>query len=531
MIKYYITTIIALISASTIIHAQSTQTVKTYYDPYTQVHLKEVYEINSATTANNGYYKQFDEKGIIYQEGYYKNGLKNGTFKYYQCAPGVISRIINYKNDVKDGVDEDYFCITDENGKQISKKRLTVTYSNGKWIKETLYYKNGNIEHLLQMNGISNIYYENGQKKEEFTSINDVYNGLYTTWYENGKIKITGNYSNGNGKYSSGKKIGKWLEYYENGNLKSEKILGYNNDIENSDLSFGKYYSENGKLIYEKDSLGGNRYIVITYDTAISKIISEINYLFVKKTTGTYDYNYYKNGKETEYYLNGNKKSETNYLEGYKIGDYREWYESANIKCEGQYFNNYFGGKWIYYYANGNKEIEMMYSNGMKQGQQVNYYTNGNVKSEGNNIKDLKDSIWNYYKEDGTLDYMEEYKRGILKSKKTKAELDNEKAEKEFFDNSKIYNAKVQEVATAYEVSDNKAGKKKNLFNAFLILFQDRTAKIASSKDNFQKVELTNELIKILDRMIVLSNSDTKEIEKVIKKESDTEKIKTILGL
>jgi len=210
-----------LIIISTSLYGQ--KTIKTYYDIYTQNHLEEEYTVNE-TSAKNGSYKKFDQNGIILIEGSYLNGKKNGVFKYYQCAPGILLKTITYKNDVKNGLEESYNCIQDENGNNISKKNLSITYSNGNWVKEISYFKNGNIEHSLQSNGICTEYYESGKKKEEYTVTNEVFNGNYTAWFENGNIKIQGMYTNENGKLPNGKKSGKWVENNEDGTLKNETV-------------------------------------------------------------------------------------------------------------------------------------------------------------------------------------------------------------------------------------------------------------------------------------------------------------------
>ena len=514
-----------LSTTMSVLFAQNLQTVKTYYDPWTKVHLKEVYVIDANTTAMNGSYKMYDENGIIYKEGNYKNSLKNGVFKYYFCAPGVLSRITTYKMDINDGLDEEYFCITDENGKNISKKQVSTIYSNGKFVKETEYYKNGSVKHSTQANGLCTQYYENGKKKEECNAINDVYIGLFTSWHENGNIKIQGNYVKGIGKkYNTIKEVGKWVEYFENGKLKSEIVRDSSENIISSQEN--EYYESaniKSSLYSTKDSTINITY----YDNNLSKK-SSIRVLL--KATGK--------GNEIGYYENGNKKSETTIINGKKNGEFIEWFENGQIKTKGTYNDNKEIGVWITYFESGNKESQLKFETSSrppyesyKNGEAITYYSNGKIKEQGEYKINKKSGTWYYYKEDGILDYAEEYENGSVKSKKTKAELDNENALKEYNSSSKICFSKFQEVNKAYEVSESKPGKKKNLYNAFLILYQDRNSKILNSKDNFLKVELTNELIKLLDKMSTLSATDTKELEKSLKKEVNPDNIKTILGL
>jgi antitoxin component YwqK of YwqJK toxin-antitoxin module len=508
-----------LSAATTVLFAQNLQTVKTYYDPWTKIHLDEVYTINASTTAMHGSYKKYDENGIIYKEGYYKNSLKNGTFKqYFDCGAGVLTRITNYKDDVLDGLDESYYCLTDINGKSITKKKVSTVYVADKFIKETSYYKNGNIEHSLQINGLCSEFYENGQKKKEYTVTNEVYNGLFTSWFENGKINIQGNYSNGNGKYSKGMKIGKWLEYFIDGKLKSETINRYNDNGINSDLSYGKEYFENGNLKYQKDSIGNNRYKEIWYDNITSKTIKEKNYLYNQVSSTSYYY--YADGKEILNYPSGNKKSEINYSANKKNGEYFEWFENGQINTNGKFINDNEIGTW------------------------VTYYETGKIKSQGDYKDNSMYGIWNYFNEDGTIEFVEEYKNGSLESKKSKVDIEKENSQKESLTNLKLIESKLKEINTLYIVSSHTdyskpglgevvytAKNKQKLFGAFLIIQRDINSKISNCENFSQKAKFTGELVKLLEKMIVYANSDTKEIEKLVKKETDPQKIKTIMGL
>lgn len=62
------------------------------------------------------------------------------------------------------------------------------------------YYKNGNIESdctVVNGNGKIILYYENGNKKDEYELENGVYNGIAINYFENGLIHTKGNFING----------------------------------------------------------------------------------------------------------------------------------------------------------------------------------------------------------------------------------------------------------------------------------------------------------------------------------------------
>ena len=47
------------------------------------------------------------------------------------------------------------------------------------------------------LEGIGTAWYPNGQMKEKVTFSNNEENGAFEEWYENGKLKATGNYLDG----------------------------------------------------------------------------------------------------------------------------------------------------------------------------------------------------------------------------------------------------------------------------------------------------------------------------------------------
>jgi antitoxin component YwqK of YwqJK toxin-antitoxin module len=88
-------------------------------------------------------------------------------------------------------------------------------------------------------------------------------------------------------------------------------------------------------------------------------------------------------GMFIDFYENGKKKSEVNYLVGNKCGLQTEWDDQGNIYHTCNYSKN--GekhGKEIYYYANGKIKNEGVYENGNKFGKFIWYDELGNIKEE-----------------------------------------------------------------------------------------------------------------------------------------------------
>ena len=151
-----------------------------------------------------------------------------------------------------------------------------------------------------------------------------------------------------------------------------------------------------------------------------------------------------KDGLHTEFYENGNKKSEGHYKNGKKDGNWTHLLSDGSLVCIERFKNGVkksedisengrFYGKSIKWYENGVKkgEGEFIGEKIKKIGKWTWWYDNGNKKSEGDyDIKEeegsVKDGLWNYYNEDGskkeTIEYHngQEYICSSCKNKKSK---------------------------------------------------------------------------------------------------------------
>lgn len=93
---------------------------------------------------------------------------------------------------------------------------------------EKCFYENGQIKlHGQWVNGVNvgdmNLWYSSGQKSFESRYLeNGKPHGLWKGWYENGQIQYEQNYSNGI-------KTGKWINYKKDGGV--ESIFIYENGI------------------------------------------------------------------------------------------------------------------------------------------------------------------------------------------------------------------------------------------------------------------------------------------------------------
>jgi len=166
---------------------------------------------------NNLYYLPNNEKpysgenicvylsnGQYYSQGKIKNGLAEDTWSFWH-ENGQISKEENWKDGQITSIK--YF----KDDQEIGGSTIFTYYENGQKKEEFSWRKGGNLE------GKTTYWYENGQKKLEGNYKDDKADGNWTWWYENGQIYIEGNYKNG-------KQDGKWTEWDENGQIAAEAI-------------------------------------------------------------------------------------------------------------------------------------------------------------------------------------------------------------------------------------------------------------------------------------------------------------------
>jgi len=102
-----------------------------------------------------------------------------------------------------------------------------------------------------------------------------------------------------------------------------------------------------------------------------------------------------ENGKWTEWYENGQKKEEAEYLNGKQNGKWTGWYENGQIGYEGEYLNGKINGKWTFWYEDGWIESEGEFLNGKRNNKWTYWY-----KEYLNRIKYV---FWNFWYHNGQI--------------------------------------------------------------------------------------------------------------------------------
>jgi|GEM_PF-1736423 antitoxin component YwqK of YwqJK toxin-antitoxin module len=234
----------------------------------------------------DGYYKAYDQQGLILEEGvvknhqadnpwitYYENGRKE-----FECKDGVDSvwTSINYYENGR--VKDSGFEINNQRKFFICKGwypsgqlRIQMGWKgkNADGLKTLYYEMPGQLESTIKeqanfkngiQNGIAVKYYKSGQIEISTNFVNGKANGNKKEWYENGRLKASATFENDI-------QTGLELQYYDNSQIKdsvtkkNDEFIGtekkwYKNGqlellaiYENGNIISQKKYDESGNII------------------------------------------------------------------------------------------------------------------------------------------------------------------------------------------------------------------------------------------------------------------------------------------
>lgn len=324
----------------------------------------------------NGTYKEYYENGNLekIQKYYDKGGRTNYIRKYDENGKVVITKDLNEKGD---GV---YEVIRDDES-----IRIREVYKNHNRISETDFYESG-IRKKQDIHGYENpkdnswlqkeydkagklrierlLYPAKESYKKVFgDSIQELYH--YAGTYYSGYFES--HYYNGNiaeqGSYRANFKDGLWKTFYKDGKLKF----------------IGKFVSKNPQL---KDSTHTYYYP----DGQIEKIE---HYQIVESKNVRGVFSNQNAGSWKTYYKNGNLKEQTDYPE---ISNERNdlprkhfvYFENGKLKQEESILQSgRLSGVCKTYFENGILASEINYYGGKKDGKATEYFENGKIKFSG----------------------------------------------------------------------------------------------------------------------------------------------------
>jgi antitoxin component YwqK of YwqJK toxin-antitoxin module len=354
----------------------------------------------------DGYWKTFNEQGIMISEGNRKDYELDSTWKFYDDT-GKLKMEINYLAGKKNG--------------------FRKTYRDDEILEEYI------VDDVKQ--GETNWYYPDGTLKKKVIFIDGLEEGMAMEYAEDGRTITLIKYKSGfiverqkiNRYDNNNRKHGLWKYFHDNGVVRLEGM--YKRGLENG---YFKEYDYTGNLItttkyvdgvkkedarelakldVRKDYYAdGQVKIVATYNKegvpeGIRREYApdgtiESSYIFRNGTLigeGVVTEKGERDGIWKEYYDDGKLRAEGKYNKDVKTGSWKYYHFNGQLEQEGDYNGEGLPeGEWRWYYASGDLLREEFYYLGRLDGAMIEYDKDGMVLTQGEYIEGLEDGKWIY---------------------------------------------------------------------------------------------------------------------------------------
>lgn len=296
-----------------------------------------------------GRWKYFYDNGLVKLEGIYRDDKRNGYFKEYD-EKGMLTDIAKYVNDERQ----------EEAPELVKLDVKTDYYPNGR-VKTVASYKGDVLE------GIRRDYDTTGRVISSFTYdegvvvaegiIDDagIKDGPWKEFYADGQLRAEG-------LYVAGNRIGKWRFYHPDGSLEQEG--NYNNQGNAEGL--WKWYFANGNVLREEAYRNGKSDGMYTEYDETGKVIVQGEYIDGLEE-GLWKYEY------------GDIKEEGQYRSGMRNGEWKTYYDNGELSFVGSFIDDNPNGRQVWYWPNGKKRDEGEYIMGIKTGDWIQYDEEGTV--------------------------------------------------------------------------------------------------------------------------------------------------------
>jgi uncharacterized protein len=285
-----------------------------------------------------GDWKEFYPNGRIKTERTFVNDLLHGYYKEYDNR-GILVLTMLYENGaivkskVEEGADIEIINKYDQDGKLIYSGPFRSKIPVG---THREYGKDGKVTNAFIYND-NGILLSEGIVDEAGNS-----NGKWKDLYPDGKVLAEGQYSNN-------RRSGQWKFY--NLQSKVEQTGSYNNGRPDG---LWKWYYENGALLREEEYFQGQRDGICTEYSAEGEIIAQGQYSDGERN-GVWKF---KSGGITE---------EGKYITGLKDGIWKSYYPNGKLKFKGNFVQDNPDGLQSNYYEDGKIKEEQYYQMGIRE--------------------------------------------------------------------------------------------------------------------------------------------------------------------
>jgi len=84
-------------------------------------------------------------------------------------------------------------------------------------------------------------------------------------------------------------------------------------------------------------------------------------------------------------------------------GEHVETYSNGQVKISGMLISDKRAGIWRSFFDNGNKQSQTEYINGLRSGQSIVWFKNGNIRYQGHYEADKKIGNWVFFQKNGQV--------------------------------------------------------------------------------------------------------------------------------
>jgi antitoxin component YwqK of YwqJK toxin-antitoxin module len=123
-------------------------------------------------------------------------------------------------------------------------------------------------------------------------------------------------------------------------------------------------------------------------------------------------------------------------------GTWTEWYPNGNKKFEWNYLDGKRNGTWIYSFENGKIGLDENYREGKKEGVWKKYYQSGQIKEQYTFSNNIKDGIVELWREDGSKRGTDNYSKGKKNGLSIRWYGDGDKMNEYVYDDGKKISSK-----------------------------------------------------------------------------------------
>ncbi|MFT4553454.1 MAG: antitoxin component YwqK of YwqJK toxin-antitoxin module [Chlamydiales bacterium] len=345
-------------------------------------------------------YTDSDEDAILKAEGDFVLGNKNGIWQTWH-ANGLMESKNYFENGVRDGVQEVWYeyLIRDE-----PVLKLRGEYKKGKKHGQGLaYFADSKLEILQtydmdQLEGPYEEYYSTGILKSIGSFSNGVLEGDFKVYHPNKKLKEE-HY------YTGGHKDGSYATYHEKGKLESKGR--YRRDIP---VGLWQWFDEDGKTILASSNFEDGRGTMYEFYPNGQKKV-EVEYV-----------DGMKHGREIRWYREGVIRSETLYHRGLINGSRKEFHESGQRLTESTWIYGRRNGTFLSWYGNQKQQMSLYFVDDVPHGQMTEWYENGKLKATGTWVQGKRNGDWSWFDRYGQKILLQNYDIGILVSTEREVE-------------------------------------------------------------------------------------------------------------